>query len=290
MRIAEAIRKKVVEIDRRYRMSWDVRAIAHVVKISPTSVAKILREVRGPRPKKAKRPHNRRTAFLRRDVMWSSDFKSLPGGRKLLKTLDEMSRYKLGWEVLKTESAEALVRHAEDVIGRMGRAPLVWKFDNGGPFKSKKFRDFLARHGIIAYPIPQRAPWVNGRCERDNQEQDNWLLPLAGKDLPDVELDREVDEGMLMLNYVKPRAVLAFRRSAEVYFNTSGVEGLDREWLKLNLEDIVCQLGSTGNPNARIHRRAVRKLLEKWKLYEEWEEIPRGTESVNRTDDLNVAF
>lgn len=292
MRIAESVRRKVIEIDRRYRSSWDVRAIAYVTGISPTSAAKILKQARGPRPKKAKRSHDRRTRFLFRDVMWSSDFKNLPGGRKLLKTLDEMSRYKLGWDVLATESATAAVLHGEELVERMGRAPLVWKYDHGSPFTSELFQAFLDGYDIIPFPIPPRAPWANGRCERDNQDLDGWLLPLEGKEISLEELKREVDEGMLMINYVKPRAVLGFRRSAEVYFSkeADGIAEIDRECLKLDLEDIKCQLGSTGNPNERIHRRAVRKLLAKWSLYEEWEEMPRGAKFVNRTDEKNVAF
>ena len=69
--------QKVIDIDQRYRSSWDVRAIAHVVKISPTTVADILRDVRGPRPQLARHPHRGRTCFIDRDVMWSSK-KSLP--------------------------------------------------------------------------------------------------------------------------------------------------------------------------------------------------------------------
>jgi len=247
-------------------------------------VAKIVREERGPRPRKSERPHNGRTHINYRDVMWSSDFLELPGGGKLLKTLDEMSRYKLGWDIVASESAEALVEHAEAVVESMGCAPLVWKYDNGSAFKSKVFQEFLKEHSIIPYPIPPRAPWVNGRTERDNQEIENWLLPLEGREISREELRREINEGMLMLNYVKPRSILGFRKSAEVYFNDDGVADMDREWLALNLEDIKCQLGWNGwTENWRIHRKAVRQLLIKWTLLEEWEEIPVDARIVNRS-------
>jgi len=59
----------VIELDERYRSSWDARSIAHVVGIGHTTVAKILREKRGPRPRRRRLPHDRRTSFLRRDVM-----------------------------------------------------------------------------------------------------------------------------------------------------------------------------------------------------------------------------
>ena len=291
MRIGEEIRNLVVALDRRYRSSWDVRSIAHVMDIGHQSVANILREARGPRPKKALQTHDRRTRFLFRDVMWSSDFMKLPDGRELIKTMDEMSRFRLGWDAEKTETAALAVRHGEAIIERMGRGPLVWKFDHGSPFTSALFQDFLARHNILPYPIPPRSPWVNGRNERDNQEVQNWLIPLDFKKLTTQEIDRDIDDGMLMLNYIKPRAVLGYRKSADVYFNTDGVEELDREWLKLDLKDIKCRLGWTGwRENEKINRRAIRQLLQKWSLYEEWEEIPKGAKIVNTSEALDVSF
>lgn len=283
MRIAAEIRSRVVEIDRRYRSSWDVRSIAHVVGISPASVAKILAAVRGPRPKKERPSHDRRTRFLQRDVMWSSDFMELPGKRWLIKTLDEMSRYRPGWHIVKSQTAEAAVHHGEDLIARMGRAPLVWKFDHGSPFTSERFQDFLRRHKILPYPTQPRAPWTNGRVERDHQEIENWLIGVA----PDA-LERETDDGMMMLNYVKPRAVLNYRKSAEVYFNSPGVEDIDRDCLMANLVDIECQWGHlTGE---RLHRRTIRELLKNWSLYEEWKEIPKRPKSVNTSGASDVAF
>ena len=276
MRITEEVKQRVIELDRRNRHTWDVRSIAHEIGIGHNSVAKIVREERGPRPRKTERPHTGRTNINYRDVMWSSDFLAVPGG-KLLKTLDEMSRYNLGWDIVDSESAEALVNHARGIVEAIGRAPLVWKFDNGGAFKSEAFQNFLAEHKIIPYPIPPRAPWVNGRTERDNQEIENWLLALEGREVSREELRRDIDEGMLMLNYVKPRAVLGYRKSADVYLNGDGAtEKIDREWLALNLENEKCRLGWNGwTGNRRIHRKAVRQVLLNWTLMEEWEEIPK---------------
>jgi len=290
MRVSEDLKRRVVELDRNYRSTWDVRAIAHTLGIGHNTVAKIVREERGPRPKKKEYPHLGRTHINYRDVMWSSDYFDLPGGGKLLKTLDERSRYKLGWDMVKSENAAELVKHAGEVVESMGRAPLVWKYDNGSAFKSELFQEFLNRRSIIPYPIPPRSPWVNGRTERDNQEIENWLLALEGREIGREELRREVDEGMRMLNYVKPRWVLGYRKSAEVYFNDDGVEEMDREWLALNLEDIKCQLGWTGwRENWRIHRKAVRKLLLKWTLLEEWEEVPKDARIVNRSRQKNIS-
>lgn len=271
MRIAEEKRRQVIEIDRRYRSSWDSRSIGHAVGLGYTTVAKILRKERGPRPKPEKRPHDRRTCFLRRDAMWSSDFMSLPDGRKLIKTMDEMSRYRLGWDASKTDTAAAAVAHGRAIIARMKRWPLVWKYDHGSPFTSDLFQDFLAQYKILGYPIPPRSPWVNGRNERDNQEVQNWLIPSAV--LTGQELERDIDDGMIMLNYIKPRAVMGFKKSADVYFNTAGIEDIDRGHFILKVRDFEAQIGLIGSEQTQ--RKAIRLALEYWELYKEWKEVPR---------------
>lgn len=282
--ITAEVKARVIELDKVYRSTWDGRSIASVVGIGHSSAAKILAEVRGPRPKKKAVPHVGRTKFLGRDVMLSSDFTALPGGRKLLRTMDEKSRYRPGWDIC-LETAEAAVKHGEGLIARLGRAPLVWKYDHGSSFTSDAFQAFLRRHRIIGYPTQARAPWTNGRTERDNREIKNWLIPVKD-DVSDAELEREVNEGMLMLNNIKPRAVLGFKTSADVYFHSQGVEHLDREDVARQLEEI--KLGLAPLKGERLHRKAVRELLKKLGLYEEWE-VKREAESVNRIAEQNVS-
>lgn len=268
----------MIELDKRYRSSWDVRSIAHVVGIGHTTVAKILREERGPRPRRVRPSHDRRTSFLRRDVMWSSDFMAV-GGFKLLKTLDEMSRFKLAWNIVPTETAASVVEHARQLIERMGRKPLAWKFDHGSAFMSKEFQTFLAQHEIVPYAIPPRAPWANGRTERDNKEIRNWLIPVEKQLLSAAELERDIDEGMLALNYVKPRAVLGFTTSASTYFAESGIEEPDRKRFIAELVLLKNNFNESSS-SERVHRKAVRVLLQKWGLYAEW----LRSENVNRLE------
>ena len=284
-RVTETVRAKVLEIDRRNRSTWDTRSIASVVGISHSSVAKILAEARGPRPTRKSPPHNGRTKVLVRDVIWSSDFTEVPGKRKLLKTLDEHSRYRPGWDIC-PEAAEAVVAHAEGLVTCMGRAPLVWKYDHGSAFMSRQFQDFLRQRGIIGYATQRRAPWTNGRTERDNREIKNWLIPVRDE-VPDSELEREIREGMLMLNNLKPRAVLGFKTSASVYHNSAGIAHLDRQEICRKLEEIKCSLEPL--KGEKLHRKAVRELLKRLGLYEEWE-VNVPAESVNRIGQGNVSI
>ena len=283
-RITEAVRARILKIDRENRSTWDARSIAAAVGISHGSVAKILAEERGPRPKRKEPPHRGRTKVLARDVVWSMDFTEVPGKRKLLKTLDEHSLYRPGWDIC-PETAEAVVAHAEGLVACTGRAPLVWKYDHGSAFMSGKFQDFLRQHEIIGYPTQRRAPWTNGRTERDNREIKNWLVPVRDE-ATDSELEREVREGMLMLNNQKPRAVLGYKTSASVYHNCNGIAHLDRQEISRKLEEVKSSLAPL--KGERLHRKAVRELLKELGLYEEWE-VNVTAESVNRIGQQNVS-
>lgn len=287
-RIGEDVIRQLMAMDWQYRSTWDARALASRVDISASTVQSVLNEIRGPRPKPVKLPHTRRTTFLRRDVMWSSDFwDKLPGKRHLIATLDEMSNYRIGWEGPVAETAAEVVRHAEGCIRRMGYAPLVWKYDHGTQFTSEMFQTFLADHRIVGYPIPCRTPRVNGRTERDHREIQGWLIPVSA-DIPDEALEKEVDDGMRMLNFLKPRQSLGYRTNAEVYFTARGVEDIDRNEFFRSIEYLKLVLGGRGGEV--LHRRAVRLVLQQWGLYEEWDVQEREAKFVNRSRGSNVAF
>lgn len=291
MKITQEIKGKIIDLDRRYRSSWDARAIAHTIGgVSHQTVAAILKEARGPRPKRTKVPHIRRTRFLFKDVMWSSDFVRLPDGQLLLKTQDEASRFRLGWNPGPSETGQAVRRHAEDIVHRMGRVPLIWKYDHGSGFVSDLFQEFLKENKIIPYPTQPRAPWTNGRVERDHQEILNWLLTVEGLGLNLDQWDREIDEGMMTLNFIKPRAVLNFKTSAKTYFEMSGLDGwseTDRLHFLMSVEDLKTR--SDRRSAESRHRKAVRLALQEWNLYEEWEIKPQEAGSVNRSGEKNVA-
>jgi transposase InsO family protein len=286
MRVSPEKIAKVIAIDRRYRYCWGLRAVALAAGVSPGTVAKIRRTIHGEKPRRAKRPHLRRTRFLLKDVMVSSDFVRVPDGRLLLKTNDEMSRFHLGWDMAQSENAEAAVRHGENLILRMGRAPLIWKYDHGSAFTSDLFQNFLRDHGILPYPIPPRAPWAQGRIERDHREIHDWLLPLQDRVLSPEEWEKEVDEGMFMLNFIKPREMLGFKTSAEVHFHAGGVDRIDRRGFIAAVEERIIKLGFGGE---KILRRAIRQVMQEWGLYEEWLD-GKGAESVNTSRPYNVAI
>lgn len=168
----------IVEIDARYRHTWDLRAIAHVAGVSTTTAGKILLAVRGPKPAPARPSHDRRTRFLFSDVMWSSDTVDLGDGRLLIKTLDEASLFKVGWDPTPEETAEAVAAHARDILERMRRVPLIWKFDHQGAFTGEPFQAVLREYGIVPYPIRRRARRASPPARR--QDPDETLGPVRG--------------------------------------------------------------------------------------------------------------
>ncbi len=277
MRIDEKVIEKVKEIDTHTRSTWDTRAIGYVTGISHGSVAKILREYRGPRPGRAKPAHDGRTRFLFRDVMWSSDCTETDSGRVLLRTTDEKSDFTLGYNVVRSENAEEITEHAENIIARFGRAPLVWKYDNGSAFKSKMFENLLDRYGIIPYPIHRRSPWTNGRTECGHKDVHRWVALAEKAGLTEESFMKDLDEGMLMLNYEKPRAVLGYKTAARTYFEDRGVTEEDRVNLWKEVERIQVNFVEYN------HRRVVRIAMQNLGLYEEWILGKKETESVNRS-------
>ena len=103
----------------------------------------------------------------------------------------------------------------------------------------------------------------------------------------DSELEREIREGMLMLNNLKPRAVLDFKTSASIYHNSVGIAHLDRQEIRRKLEETKCSLEPL--KGEKLHRKAARELLKRLGLYEEWE-VDGTAESVNRISQANVSI
>lgn len=92
---------------------------------------------------------------------------------------------------------------------------------------------------------------------------------------------------MLMLNNLKPRAVLGYKTSASVYYKCNGVKHLNRQEVGKMLEEV--KSGLSPLKGERLHRKAVRELLKKLGLYEEWE-VGGTAESVNRIGRENVSI
>ena len=88
----------------------------------------------------------------------------LPNGDKLLVIIDEFSRFPI-IKILKSTTAESVISIIDDVFNLFGRPKLV-KTDNGPPFQSHKFDQYLSSVGVKHRKISPLWPRANGICER----------------------------------------------------------------------------------------------------------------------------
>lgn len=274
-RIGEDVRKLVLYLHRQYRGTWGVREIAYYAPISPTTVAKILRERFGPRPRPRRPSHTRRTRFLASNVMWSSD--GTKGG-VLLKTLDESSLYKLGWDLVEGEKPESVLAHIKGILASTEARPLIWKFDRGSAFRNKDVRNLLTEHGIVPYYTARRTPWTNGRTENDNGKILKWLAAGPSRYGSGETLRRDIDEGIFMLNFIRPRPVLGYRTSATAHFRGLRATEAGRADLRAYLEARKDRFAGRGGESRR--RKAIRTWLQRSGLYQEWDTLPRLSKKV----------
>ena len=83
--------------------------------------------------------------------------------------------------------------------------------------------------------------------------------------------------GVLAGHGEAPKAALAMPFTGEL--------SLAPLFLKLDVAGAKCELKwDFGKENWNIHRKAVRAVLKKWMLLEEWEEIPKEVRVVNRSE------
>lgn len=88
----------------------------------------------------------------------------LPSGDKLLVIDDEFSRFPIV-KILKLTTADAIIPVVDEIFNLFGR-PRVLKSDNGPPFQSYKWAEYLRSVGVQHRKITPFWPRANGMCER----------------------------------------------------------------------------------------------------------------------------
>lgn len=225
-RVAPRLKAKALEIYRRYGGTWGAETISLALggRISPYTVRRtLLSERAGERQAGVARTP--RLAFLRwrePDFAWSTDWTICRVGRKeyfLLLLMDEATRFWLGWALLDrapgTSEAAALL---SDAFRRYRGRPLLLKSDRAGAFMSSEWRAFLAAEGIVHCRGRPGVPQDQAVIERQIREVKAWVACQASDTAE--ELERCVREGILMLNFLKPRRVLDGRTPGAAYFGS----------------------------------------------------------------------
>ncbi len=91
----------------------------------------------------------------------------LPSGDYLLVLIDEYSRYPVV-KIVRSTSAEATIAALDDVFAVFSY-PEVIKTDNGPPFQSRAWMDFMAEIGVVHRRITPRWPQANAQAEGFNK-------------------------------------------------------------------------------------------------------------------------
>ena len=91
-------------------------------------------------------------------------FGPLPSGEKLLVIIDLYSRYPI-IELMRSTNAAALIDRVEKIFCMFGY-PKVVRVDNGPPFNSRTFRQYLESNDIKKKSITPYYPQANGTVER----------------------------------------------------------------------------------------------------------------------------
>lgn len=109
-----------------------------------------------------------------------------------------------------------------DVLARYEARPFIMKADRAKAFLCAEWIGVLMRNNVTQHKIRPRCPQDQGVIERGMREVKMWLR--ANNIANGEELFSCLDEGMFMLNFLKPRMVLNAVTPAKVYFTGADVE------------------------------------------------------------------
>ncbi|OGR61317.1 MAG: hypothetical protein A2X34_04535, partial [Elusimicrobia bacterium GWC2_51_8] len=217
------LKAKAIEIYLRYKGTWCAETISMALKgmLSATTIRKIIVPHRcmmnftACRTKRESRML--KTAELP-NIVWSVDWTEFKiRGKKffILLFMDEASRFYLGWYIFNAPpTGNDVTDCLRDILERYEARPFIIKSDRAKVFSCAQWLGLLAENGITAHRIRPHCPQDQGVIERGMREIKTWLR--ANKPACE-ELSACLDEGMFMLNFLKPKMVLNTATPAAVY-------------------------------------------------------------------------
>lgn len=206
----------------------------HQVRVSATTVWRILRRHTQITPQPRKRP---RSSYLRfaaeqPNQMWQTDFTHyrLAGGTdvEILNFLDDHSRYLLACVAFPRVTGTAVVEVVRATIETHGTPASVLS-DNGMVFTTRfsggrngrnarnGFEAELARHHIVQKHSAPNHPQTCGKVERFHQTLKNWLRAQPVQPRSTTELQALLDHFAHHYNHHRPHRAVARRTPAQAY-------------------------------------------------------------------------
>jgi len=231
-RVDPALKQKAIEIYLRYKGTWGAETIALSLgkRLNPGTIRKAIKPYRGQwdtRPVPDERPPRPQPAPpAAPNQVWAIDWTEYKvRGKKFFigVVIDEASRFFLGWEIWdRAPRQREVCRLMRDVFGRYRGLPVILKSDRAKVFSSRRWERFLACHGVAPVRGRPHCPQDQGVIERGIREVKAWLR--ANRPMTRQALGHDFDEGMLMLNFLKPRVVLGGGTPARAHFLGIGGE------------------------------------------------------------------
>ena len=223
-RIDPALSEKAREIYLRYKGTWSAETVSLALqgRISPWSVRKAVRSTKAPAVSRES-PAELIVSSLSKKYspFWAVDWTEFKIARDkffILLLMDEASLFWLGWEVLLySPNAFDAARFISNVFRRYSLRPLAIKSDRAQTFKSWLWTEELLKNGIPSCLSRPHCPTDQAVIERGIRDVKAWLKASAPSNIS--RLRAELDEGIFILNFLKPRAVLEGRTPAAAYFH-----------------------------------------------------------------------
>ena len=219
------LKAKALEIYLRYKGTWSAETISMALKgrLSAPTIRKII----APYKRDGQiQTHEKANGYVLKtavepNIVWSVDWTEFKvRGKKffILLFMDEASRFYLGWYVFVSHpTGKDVAECLRDVLARYEARPFILKSDRARAFLCSEWLGVLTKNNIVHHKIRPHCPQDQGVIERGMREIKQWLRVNDVSN--NEELGACLDEGMLMLNFLKPKIVLNAATPAKVYFS-----------------------------------------------------------------------
>jgi transposase InsO family protein len=183
---------------------------------SPSTISRIIDDIRDCKPQKAKPRCYEITAS---SVMWSEDgagFRDYGRKRELLLLQDECSRYKVNNRLVKGPAkSDDVYDYLREAFEKHG-APLILKHDGDSIFHEDRVQKLLDRYGVINLKSPARYPPFNGKMERSIRDIKSYERAMKRFGSTST-LPYRIEAAIHDLNEERPRPVLGGKTAKEAF-------------------------------------------------------------------------
>lgn len=282
-KIPEPVRDKIVELKKENK-GWGSKRIAQVLRrlflmeASPETVRRTLHEeqlIEKPRRKPKRNPSKpRRFERARPNQMWQSDiFTFRLGGKNayLIGYLDDYSRYIVGAEIYRSQTAQAVIEVYRRATGEYG-VPKETLTDNGRQYATwrgtTRFQKELQKDRVAHIRSRPQHPMTLGKIERFWGSI--WREFLGRAQFDDFEQARaRLRLWIQYYNYKRPHQGIGGLCPADRFFE---IQHELRKTLEQGIRENVLEMALRGRPNApfymvgRMQGQSVVLHAEKGKL------------------------